>query len=829
MADLIAYQDGNWNGSTTWKTVSTGANAKQATTTSSTNTTTSYLFNLVSSITIANGEVLEGLLMHCARVNTTGTVTVGISDNSGGAWVREVTVNASDLPTSASWVFFKFGTTLTGDGGTDYKVGVKASSTGNATFWRDSTTGNWARYIRTNTTATAAATDVTFICDELTGAGAKTDVTVTVSGDLSATSYGAANVGQGGILAFSTTASTTNYLKLAGDLTVWNGGTLRMGNSSTPVPRSSTASLNFACTSVVQYGLTVKSGGTFTANGESRTSGKDVTWCLLNANASANATSLTVDTDTGWLDNDEIGIASTSTTAGQNEKGALNGNATASTLTVDGFAGTGGGIQSSKLGTDITKAEIGLLTRNVRIFGASSSNTTYVTQERGAAIDMRWTAIYWLGSSTTDKRGLNIASTTADGGSFNADACSFYDGATGSRIYLGTASVPPTTATINNCVFYNLGGFIDGLTTVTGAGLTITNNVFIRNGSGVGITLYGNQGTYTGNRIASSASYGIEFAKSGQSDTTVNTATISNLVVHSCAFGVAYDWRRNGMSDVTIYHCLNTGFTCGTASDAYIINPVFTNLTVVGCPTNIDVPQPGFPTYNNLILGGTTSFSTSVNINLGAQANYMLVNGGKFSEVTGIRTKASSDITVSNACWGQVLLRNVLMDGTTEVTTRSNFRQPFGAVKSQRHDQVAGSARSVYFASVNTTDTTIFKTASPSERIAPTYAAYKAESGSKRFAVATGTTASVSVWVRESVVGDGTDYNGNRIRLMMRRNDAAGVSADTVLATATASSEGAWQQLTGTTPTITDNAVVEVYVDCDGTTGWINVDDWSVA
>src|SRR4029077_7141455 len=37
----------------------------------------------------------------------------------------------------------------------------------------------------------------------------------------------------------------------------------------------------------------------------------------------------------------------------------------------------------------------------------------------------------------------------------------------------------------------------------------------------------------------------------------------------------------------------------------------------------------------------------------------------------------------------------------------------------------------------------------------------------------------------------------------------------------------AWTTLTGTTSTATDDGAWELVVDCDGTVGWINVDDWS--
>ena len=40
--------------------------------------------------------------------------------------------------------------------------------------------------------------------------------------------------------------------------------------------------------------------------------------------------------------------------------------------------------------------------------------------------------------------------------------------------------------------------------------------------------------------------------------------------------------------------------------------------------------------------------------------------------------------------------------------------------------------------------------------------------------------------------------------------------------------EGSWQNLTYTTATFSNDGVAEFYVDCDGTTGWINVDNWDV-
>ncbi len=71
-------------------------------------------------------------------------------------------------------------------------------------------------------------------------------------------------------------------------------------------------------------------------------------------------------------------------------------------------------------------------------------------------------------------------------------------------------------------------------------------------------------------------------------------------------------------------------------------------------------------------------------------------------------------------------------------------------------------------------------------------------------------------------------YYGSQPRLKVRRNDAIGITADTVLATYSAG-VGVWTDLVGSaTVAATDNGVMEFVVDCDGT-GFINVDEWDFA
>jgi len=61
----------------------------------------------------------------------------------------------------------------------------------------------------------------------------------------------------------------------------------------------------------------------------------------------------------------------------------------------------------------------------------------------------------------------------------------------------------------------------------------------------------------------------------------------------------------------------------------------------------------------------------------------------------------------------------------------------------------------------------------------------------------------------------------------VRANPAVGINADTLLATHSGAT-GAWELMTGTTAAPSDDGILEFYIDCDGTAGWINIDDFTV-
>lgn len=126
-------------------------------------------------------------------------------------------------------------------------------------------------------------------------------------------------------------------------------------------------------------------------------------------------------------------------------------------------------------------------------------------------------------------------------------------------------------------------------------------------------------------------------------------------------------------------------------------------------------------------------------------------------------------------------------------------------------------------------DSTVNITAgtSPSERLTPQSTTLKLRSGSKFVALNSGDSTTVSVYVRKSTVAsNGVAYNGSAPRLIMKRNPYMGRNSDIVMDQLDTTSEN-FLKLTGTIPAVTDSGVLEFYVDCDGTQGFINIDNWT--
>lgn len=300
----------------------------------------------------------------------------------------------------------------------------------------------------------------------------------------------------------------------------------------------------------------------------------------------------------------------------------------------------------------------------------------------------------------------------------------------------------------------------------------------------------------------------------------------SDNVIHSCAaIGLTMASTLLGtISDTTIWRCNNSGIAL-QGGDMY-----FDTVTLFGNTTqNITYSGAASATFYNATISGDTSFSTTNGITMGGGntgGNLTFYNAA-FSVVTGIKTAHTNDISFGNtATLTRILFINSVLGAATEISGQTSMSTN-SIVASQKHDQTAGLHKSWKRTGTIMIDTTTTQSGGTSVKLTPLSATEKLSSsginGGFKVAVASGQTCTPAVYVYE----DGS-YNGNRARLIVKRNDAMGITSDTVLDTATAASDAAWEQLTGTTGTVTDDGTLEFVVDCDGTAGNLFVDSFSV-
>ena len=788
MATLIAYQDGDFTGATTFKALVGGTGSAQETITASTNTTTAYVSS--SAFTVTNTHVIEGVMVHCRRLNTTGTVSVALSDDNGVTATREVTVDASDLPDQNSWVFFKFGTTLTGDGGADYKVMVKGSSANNAVFFRDATAGNWARLLRRDSTATIATTDVVYISGERTGAGSVTSVTVTMD-QTATTSYGAMNIGDAGTVSYGTSASTNYYLRLAGNLNVFGNGTLNIGTSGTRIPSTSTATLEFNCSTNGQFGLFVLAGGIANIYGAEKANTK----VLLTADANSGQAVITVEDTTGWAVSDEVAIAPTTRTINQAER------RTVSTITSSTQATLNSNLSFAHQGTAPYQGEVINLTRNVKIRGTSASLNSPI--QLSGTLTCSYAEFFFIGSSG----GVGI-DCRSSGAVFSN--CSLHT-------FSGRCFYQPGAASwdVQDCVFGFNGNAVFEGSNAGNAGATqktIRNNWAINGGSQTFLRTASLAGTIEGNKCAGFATgYNFDYVNSV-------LGTFSNNLAHTCTNGLTVANLNfvGTINNFTAWRCATNGISNTGTGLSFVGASLYHNVT------NANLLTP--TVFTDSVFDGGTGQSLSVTttqiIDNGTQTSFENCDFGQTNQATNF-------INANRTSQYNVTFTNCDIAESLTPLNQSNIFQlvptSISAIKFDKLNSTSGNHRAYKRFGYAGSDQSVFRTASPSEVLVPNSASGKLPSGSKKFGVASGNDATVSVWVRKS-----STYNGAEPRLILKRNIVGGVTSDQVLATLSGGTEE-WLELTASTPTVTDDCVLEVYVDCSATAGTVNIDDWSIS
>ncbi len=835
MSVLLSKATGSWTDATaTWGLVDATSYLNAESSTESL-LTTDYSGTRSSAFT-PGAITVEGIAVKlCERIGTTGTISVSLRNSTLGlddfVTGTEVTINVSNLPScleadlNGGWIYFKFATPVLLITATAYNVQAKTSSATQVDLFCDGTADNLSRALVTTTEQAPTTGDDVIITKSWTAADTGTDVVITMN-ETASTDYGsaptAANsliqpgiaVCQGGTLRVGTTAATTYLLKMSNSIIVYSSGTWEEGTTGTPMPRDSSFELTFDCGANVDYGFTARNLSTYTRQGQSRTSAKLVYKCLLNTDEAAAQTVLGVDTDTGWLNGDEVIIVSTTRTASETERRTLT-SSDATTITVSS------GLTNAHSGTSPTQAEVLLLTRNVRMHGASASLQAYVDIKATATVDWDWAQTYWMGSATSTKRGIDIGTTT---GSLDFRYCSVHDFAVASSVaQLINAATANNFSVKDHVVHGCLGsGGIIGPAATTGTSWTL-DNIYISGCVGNAISVTDVGGTITNIYAVGNPTTGttININELGGIIGTISginghSNTSSNILIGAnggTIGGVITSWRSAGF-----------GLTFSTTGNLTVASVnLFGNTT-----TNLVLISNEKLVILDGDIAGDTTFATTNGVSFtgGGSAE---INSVNFGVTAGIRVAHSRDILPAAGVVHNLTLNSCVLGSSTEILTPSTLMHPGQVFASQKHDGTSGNNMQTHRTGVLVLDTTAdMYDVTPSARITPSIATedFKFTIGSVN--VASGEAATPSVKVRESVTGDGTDYNGSRIKLYVKKNFAIGITSDTLLDTATVSSEGAFETLTGATAAASEDGVMEFYITCNGTTGWINVDTLTV-
>lgn len=840
MARLMCTSNGNNTNAATWAVIdSTSFNESESSTTTVPNTysASSTLRQFTpGAITVDGVAIRVG-----ARTGTTGTLSVELYNHTGAASVvgSEVTVNMTDVvdggtvQVDGGWMFFKFSAPILLLAATVYVIRVKTSASSQMSVYAGGSLATLNGFLRTTTTQAPVAGDDRFVMGEWTAAATMTTRTVTLNDTGAAVDYGSASTSQvtpalsisnGGIVLAGTTAATTYVQKISGNVVVYNGGILRLATSGSRMPTDSSFTWTFDCGANVDFGIDVRRKGEFTAYGESKTR-----WTLLTGDEAAAQTVIGVVDTTGWKVSDTLVFAPTGTTTTHGE--------TKNILTVDSGVQVTltAGLTNAHTGTGDVVGEVGNLTSNVKIVGISTTVGTFITFKESSLGVLDNIEVQYYGSGTSSKRGVECQHINTSTNSATFNSCSFRDCVGGASSTVGSTPAAGNLFYItNNVVTNSSGAAATGILATGGSTGTPTFDVsgnFITGQSSVFTTglnmslVTGVGGTCTNNRIAG-CSTGVSWATGFLVDVI---SEISGFKVHSCSTGIS----NNSQVKKTITSCDIVCNGTGLAqplSEMTITSCNFYGNSVAGVLATSGGSGTGYVNFNSCVFRGRTSFAQPIGVSFtgtGSLTSILIFNLCTFGVTTAHTT---SDLNVSGYQGVPTIFNSCTFASSTEITsTAHTFFSEYGSIQIQRKDNTDGNHVMYVKQGIITPDTTIFRTASPSLRIAPKSATITCSNKLATFKafVSNGQTCTPTVYVRESVVGDGTDYNGNFAKLYVKANYNLGITSDTLLDTATALSTGAWEALTGATAAVTDDGVLEFYVVLDGTTGWLNIDDFS--
>ncbi len=764
-----------------------------------------------------------------------GTATFYFRNDTDAADGDALVINVTDVHASGlGWIFLKFASDRTPDGADTFKIGFKCSTNAELTLYRDGTAGNWSRQVAGPAGSAPATDDIIIIVGEHTGAGTGNDLTVTNDQtNISVVSVSTAahirgfTVNRRGILSQNTGAGTFE-IKHKGIFECWGGGTVNIGTSGSRVTGTLLWTADSASAGDSRWRF--NSGCTVTGYGTNITDRSTV----LNTDEAAAQTVLGIATINGfgWASTprsgiNNIAIASTSRTYSEFE-GRITSVVADTSLTVTA------GLTNAHSGTFPTAAEVIYLYSNVVFSGASTTLSGSMWFSGTVSANFDNAEFQFLGVNVSEQWGIHIRPTT---GTVAFNICSFHDFTVdGAMAFRATSASSTGTLSLNNSVFYNIDAVAVYGDAPNGFTYSMTGNTFLgqqRNSGDKAVQFYSSTAiTFNTNVITSWSGDGFFYNIVGRYDFTGNTSHSNAGHCFYISGGAFSTITPSTFNNNTAYRCANShGLALIWNIQQSVSMSNFTSFGNVGA--GIYINQTGG--WLDLIIAGSTfagdsSFAQPSGI-LNQPASlpiFAQIYNTTFGVATGIFVAHSSrDILIDPPTVAQYTLDDVNLASSTQVANLPLTSQPRETFVRAERIASDGIHKTWLPNGTISSDTVIFNTASPSSRLTPTSATFKLESGETDVITADTSTVTFSVSARKSAVGDGAAYNGNQPRLIVKRNYAMGITADTVLDTMTVGT-GTWETLTGTTAAVTSDGTLEFIVDLDGTAGWVNIDDITV-
>ena len=835
MANRLAIGTGNWLTGGTW----VSANTAGILTSTSTSTTALTTSNLDSATFVLTANAIQYIAIRLgtrAAGSPSNKLTVILRNSTTATDIWTFVLNVSDLVAVAStgndnggWYVFKNGSTHTPNGADSYLVRCKLDSTSTAVaLCTNGTANNWQHIVFLSATGAPAAGDDQMISGlwDTTNPAVKTDVVVTMN-ETAATDYGSANtnyripaifIGKGGTLSVDTTASSTFQLKHSGWMHIAEGGTFNAGKSGAIIPRTSTYTHIFDCAADGDFGI--RNNGTLTGRGDSRLAGVSGVWATLTADAAIASTTFNTSVQLSAKNGDTLILTTTGT---GDESLTLNADAGASSVT------TSAGSANLHRGTHPYIGEAFCLDRNVIFKSTTDGLCGYMPQNVAGTCDFDWVQFRALGAGTNNGLWCNGS------GTVSVTHCVFYlsDGTAYSGDTLQTGAVTFTDNVGYNCQLSTNGVIFENVSQT--AVVTFQRVVVAKTrGSAWGISLCGGVGSnFSTIRLSGIADVSLVHSSLNDwSGVTLDTITcrnnggwcatfvgmantfnytLSNLLSASCK-GMNFTGNTSiGFFNVTLTSPIIVSVGAANNACLRIVNPIF-GLTITDAIFAGSVVGGGsdsafvFPTINNTALTDARLY----NIQYGGSSPYSNLS------VAGIVLQSSANLTL------QMHFHKLTTNGATEFSNSGTFLphsyilMDYGPSATPLHKAITPYGTVTY-------ETTTVDASPVSIKLTPSSAAVKLDTTAMLdcsrmvIPVDSGQTPTISIKVQK----DGS-YNGNPPRFIAKRNDAIGITADTVLATFSAGS-GVWQSLSATLAAVTDRGLVEVVVDCDGTAGNIFV------